>query len=76
MLSCTERIDEFHLKLSHTEKELYEEFLKTEEAALVLEMQQYFAQAKGHAEQVARIDIESLHRRFGRRKKKVKQSIR
>jgi len=46
MLSRTERTDEFHLKLSSTEKELYEEFLKTEEAALVLEMQQYFAQAK------------------------------
>src|SRR5260370_25755526 len=49
MLSRTERIDEFHLKLSRTEKEFYEEFLKTEEAALVLEMQQYFAQAKGRA---------------------------
>jgi hypothetical protein len=49
MLSRTERIDEFHLKLSRTEKELYDEFLKTEEAALVLELQQYFAQAKGHA---------------------------
>src|SRR5260370_31575411 len=48
MLSRTERIDEFHLKLSRTEKEFYEEFLKTEEAALVLEIQQYFAQAKGH----------------------------
>src|ERR1700756_5896451 len=49
MLSRKERIDEFQLKLSRTEKELYEEFLKTEEAALVQEMQQYFAQAKGHA---------------------------
>jgi len=49
MLSRTERIDEFHLKVTRTEKELYEEFLKTEEAALVLEMQQYFAQAKGRA---------------------------
>ena len=28
---------------------MYEEFLKAEEEALVLEMQQYFAQAKGHA---------------------------
>jgi hypothetical protein len=46
MLSRTERIEEFHLKLSRSEKELYEEFVKTEEAALVLEMQQYFAQAK------------------------------
>ena len=49
MLSRTERIDEFHLRLSRTEKEVYEEFLKTEEAALVLEMQQYFTQAKEHA---------------------------
>src|SRR5260221_4832371 len=49
MLSHTEHIDEFHLRLSRTEKELYEEFLKTEEAALVLKMQQYFTQAKGHA---------------------------
>jgi hypothetical protein len=46
MLSRTERIDEFHIKVTRTEKELYEEFLKTEEAALALEMQQYFAQAK------------------------------
>jgi hypothetical protein len=30
-------------------RKLYEEFVKTEEAELVLEMQQYFAQAKGHA---------------------------
>jgi hypothetical protein len=59
MLSRTERIDEFHLKLSRTEKELYEEFLKTEEAALVLEMQQYFAQAKGHAGGI-RFDSTSL----------------
>ena len=49
MLSRTERIDGFHLKVSRTEKELYEQFLKTEEATLVLDMQQYFVQAKGHA---------------------------
>ena len=59
MLSRTERIDEFHLKLTRTEKELYEEFLKTEEAALVLEMQQYFAQAEGHAGGI-RFDYASL----------------
>jgi hypothetical protein len=59
MLSRTERIDEFHLKLSRTEKELYEEFLKTEEAALVLEMQQYIAQAKAHAGGI-RFDNSSL----------------
>ncbi|MFY9984158.1 MAG: hypothetical protein WAK31_05340 [Chthoniobacterales bacterium] len=49
MLSRTERIDEFHLKLTRTEKERYEEFLKTEEAELLLEMHQYFAEAKGQA---------------------------
>ena len=46
MLSRKDRIDEFQLKLTRTEKELYEEFLKTEETALVQEMQQYFVQAK------------------------------
>ena len=59
MLSRTERIDEFHLKVTRTEKELYEEFLKTEEAALVLEIQQYFTQAKGHAGEI-RFDNTSL----------------
>jgi hypothetical protein len=59
MLSRTERIDEFHLRLSRAEKELYEEFLKTEEAALVLEMHQYFGQAKGHAGRI-RFDNSSL----------------
>ena len=59
MLSRTERIDGFHLRLSRTEKELYEEFLKTEEEALALEMQQYFAQAKGHAGGI-RFDNNSL----------------
>jgi folate-binding Fe-S cluster repair protein YgfZ len=46
MLSRKERIDEFQFKLSRTEKELYEEFLKTEEAELVLEMQQYLLRRK------------------------------
>ena len=59
MLSRTERIEEFHLRLSRTEKELYEEFLKTEEAALALEMQRYFAQAKGQAGGI-RFDSTSL----------------
>jgi hypothetical protein len=59
MLSRAERIDDFPLKLSRTEKELYEEFLKTEEAALVLEMHQYFGQAKGHAGGI-RFDNSSL----------------
>src|SRR5258706_931584 len=59
MLSRTERIEQFPLKLSRAEKELYEEFLKTEEAALVLEMHQYFGQAKGHAGGI-RFDNSSL----------------
>jgi hypothetical protein len=49
MLSRTERIDGFHHKVTRTEKELYEEFLKAEEAALVQEMKQYFAHAKSQA---------------------------
>ena len=32
--------------VSRAEKELYEEFLKTEEAEVLAEMQQYFAEAK------------------------------
>jgi hypothetical protein len=47
MLSRTERIDEFHLKLGRTEKELYEEFLKTQEAELVLEGAAIFCSGEG-----------------------------
>ena len=48
ILICThtERIDDFHLKFSHTEKELCEGFLETEEPEILQEMKQYFAQAK------------------------------
>jgi hypothetical protein len=46
MLSRTESIDGFHLKVSRAERELYEEFLGTEEAEILAEMQQYFAEAK------------------------------
>ena len=35
MLSRTESIDGFHLKVSRTERGLYEEFLKTEEAGIL-----------------------------------------
>jgi hypothetical protein len=66
MLSRKERIDEFQLKLTRTEKELYEEFLKTEETALVQEMQQYFVQAKVHAGGI-RFDNASLWSRIGKR---------
>ena len=53
MLSRTESIDGFHLKVSRTERGLYEEFLKTEEAAILAEIQHYFAEAK---QQVAESD--------------------
>jgi hypothetical protein len=66
MLSRTGRIDEFHPRLSRTEKEVYEEFLKTEEAALVQEMQQHFVHAKEHAGGI-RFDNASLWSRIERR---------
>jgi hypothetical protein len=63
MLPRTESIDGFHLKLSRTEKELYEEFLKTEEAEILAEMQQYFAEAKQKAGGI-RFDDQSLWSRI------------
>jgi hypothetical protein len=60
MLSRTESIDGFHLKLSRTEKELYEEFLKTEEAEILAEMQQYFAEAKQKAGGIRFCFVEGL----------------
>jgi hypothetical protein len=46
MLSRTEKIGEFPLRVSRTEKELYEEFLVSEEAEIAREMREYFLQAK------------------------------
>jgi hypothetical protein len=46
MLSRTEKIGEFHLRVSRTERDLYEEFCNTEEAKIVKEMREYFTQAK------------------------------
>ena len=63
MLSRTESIDGFHLKLSRTEKELYEEFLKTEEAEILAEMQRHFAEAKQKAG-VIRFDDQSFWSRI------------
>ena len=63
MLSRTESIDGFHLKLSRTEKGLYEEFLKNEEAEILAEMQQYFAEAKQRAGGI-RFDDQSLWSRI------------
>jgi len=63
MLSRTESIDGFHLKLSRTEKELYEEFLKSEEAEILAEMQ-HFAEAKQKAGGIIRFDDQSLWSRI------------
>jgi hypothetical protein len=63
MLSRTESIDGFHLKVSETEKELYEEFLKTQEAEIPAEMQQYFVEAKQKAGGI-RFDDQSLRSRI------------
>jgi hypothetical protein len=63
MLSRTESIEGFHLKLSRTEKKLYEEFLKTEEAEIPAEMKQYFAEAKQKAGGI-RFDDQSLWSRI------------
>jgi hypothetical protein len=46
MLSRTEKISGFHLRVSRTERDLYEEFCNTEEAEIVKEMREYFTQAK------------------------------
>jgi hypothetical protein len=46
MLSRTEKIGEFHLRVSRTERDLYEEFCNTEEAEIVKEMREHFNQAK------------------------------
>jgi hypothetical protein len=46
MLPRTEKIDEFHLRVSRMERDLYEEFCNTEEAVIVKEMREYFTQAK------------------------------
>jgi hypothetical protein len=49
MLSRTEKIDEFHLRASRTERDLYEEFCNTEEAEILREMRDYFTDAKQRA---------------------------
>jgi hypothetical protein len=46
MLSRTEKIGEFPLRVSRTEKELCEEFLVSEEAEIAREMREYFLQAQ------------------------------
>ena len=46
MLSRTEKIGEFHLRVNRTERHLYEEFCNSEEAEIVKEMREYFTQAK------------------------------
>jgi hypothetical protein len=49
MMSCTESVEGFPRKLRRTEKELYEEFLKTEEADILAETQQFVGEAKQKA---------------------------
>jgi hypothetical protein len=46
MLSRTQKIGEFPLRVSRTEKELYEEFLASEEAEIAREKREYLLQAK------------------------------
>jgi hypothetical protein len=46
MLSRTEKISGFHLRVSRQERELYEEFFNSEEAEIVREMRDYFIEAK------------------------------
>jgi hypothetical protein len=63
MLSRTECIEGFHLEVSRIEKELYEEFLKTQEAEFLAEMQQYFVEAKQKAGGI-RFEDQSLRSRI------------
>jgi hypothetical protein len=49
MLSRTENISRFHLKVSRQERELYEEFCNSAEAELLREMRDYFVEAKQQA---------------------------
>jgi hypothetical protein len=46
MLSRTEKISGFHLRVSRQERVLYEEFCNSEEAEIVREMRDYFIEAK------------------------------
>jgi len=46
MLSRTEKISGFHLKVSWHERELYEEFCNSAEAEILREMRDYFTEAK------------------------------
>jgi hypothetical protein len=46
MVSRTEKISGFHLKVSRQERELYEEFCNSEEAEILREMRDYFTEAK------------------------------
>jgi hypothetical protein len=46
LLSRTEKISGFHLKVSRHERELYEEFCNSAEAELLREMRDYFIEAK------------------------------
>ena len=45
MLSRTEKISGFHLKVSRHERALYEDFCNSEEAEILREMRDYFTEA-------------------------------
>jgi len=49
MLSRTEKISGFYLKVSRQERELYEEFCNSTEAEILREMRDYFTEAKQKA---------------------------
>src|SRR5215469_16541826 len=49
MLSRTEKISGFHLKVSRQERQLYEEFCNSTEAEILREMRDYFTEAKQKA---------------------------
>jgi hypothetical protein len=46
MLSRTEKISGFHMKVSRQERELYEEFCSSAEAEILREIRDYFVEAK------------------------------
>jgi hypothetical protein len=63
MLPHTERIDGFARKVTRTEKAFYERFRHTEEAAVVAQMRDHFAQAK-QTGGALRLDHPVLHARL------------
>jgi hypothetical protein len=65
MLSRTEKISGFPLKVSRCERELYEEFCNIAEAELLREMRDYFIEAKQRSRKQW-VDCVDRRKRFGR----------